>query len=95
MTTTSNRNRTLPVGKMGLLSLQSIRSAVRQLTSGVSSAQHNDKDCLGASTGLEAMKRFCHLILAVYGDNKPSVTLLLLISDNSSTWGVLLAFLVA
>jgi hypothetical protein len=81
---------------MGLLSLQSIRSAVRQLTSGVSSAQHNDKYCLGASTGLEAMKRFCHLILAVYGDNKPSVvTQMLLISDNSSTWGVLLAFLVA
>ena len=47
MTTTSDRNRTLPVGKMGLLSLQSICLAVRQVTSGDSSAQHNDKYCLG------------------------------------------------
>jgi hypothetical protein len=56
------------VGKMGLSSLQKICSAVCQLTSGVSSAEHDDKYCMAASTGLEAMKRFCHSIMTVYGD---------------------------
>ncbi|KAI2493494.1 Plant transposon protein [Fragilaria crotonensis] len=58
------------VGKMGLSSVQKICSAVRQLTSCVSSAEHDDKFLMGASTGLlEAMmKRFCHSVIEVYGD---------------------------
>ncbi len=39
------------VGKLGLYSLQRVCSAVRQLTSGVSLAEHGDKYCMGASTG--------------------------------------------
>ncbi len=61
------RQKTDAVVKMaGLLSLQKICSAVCQLTSGVSSAEHDDKYRMAASTGLKAMKRFCHSIIAVY-----------------------------
>ena len=35
------------VGKLGLSSLQKVCSAVRQLMSGVSSVEHNDKYCMG------------------------------------------------
>jgi hypothetical protein len=62
-----SRQKTDAAGKMGL-SLQKICSADRQLKSGVSSAEHNDKYCMLALTGLEAMKRFCHSIIAVYKD---------------------------
>ena len=62
------RQKTDAVGKLGLSSLQKVCSAVRQLTSGVSSAEHDDKYRMGASTGLEAMKRFCHSVIEVYGD---------------------------
>jgi hypothetical protein len=53
-------------GKLGLTPLQKICSALRQLTSGVSSAEHDDKYRMGASTGLEAMKRYCRAIIAIY-----------------------------
>jgi hypothetical protein len=53
-------------GKIGLSPIQKIASAVRQLTSGVSSMEHDDKYRMAASTGLEAMKRFCEGIIAVY-----------------------------
>ena len=46
-------------GKIGLSSLQKICSAIRLLTSGVSSTEHDDKYRMAASTGLEALKRFC------------------------------------
>jgi hypothetical protein len=62
------RQKTDAVGKLGLSSLQKGCSAVPQLTSGVSSAEHDDKYRMGASTGLEAMKRFCHSVIEVYGD---------------------------
>ena len=39
---------------------------MRQLTSGVSSAEHDDKYRMAASTGLESMKRFCLAIDAIY-----------------------------
>ena len=55
-------------GKIGLSPIQKIASAVRQLTSGVSSMEHDDKYRLAASTGLEAMKRTCKGIVAVYSD---------------------------
>jgi hypothetical protein len=42
------RQKTDAVGKMGLSSIQKICSAVRQLTSGVSSAEHDDKYRMGA-----------------------------------------------
>jgi hypothetical protein len=44
-------------GKIGLSPIQKIASAVRQLTSDVSSMEHDDKYRMAASTGLEAMKR--------------------------------------
>jgi hypothetical protein len=53
-------------GKIGLSPIQKIASAVRELTSGVSSMEHDDKYCMAASTGLEAMKRFCEGFIAVY-----------------------------
>jgi hypothetical protein len=55
-------------GKIGLSPIQKIASAVRQLTSGVSSMEHDDKYRLAASTGLEAMKRTCKGIVAVYSE---------------------------
>ncbi len=56
------------VGKPGLSSLQKVCSAVRQLTSGVSSVEHDDKYCMGASTALEVVRRSCHSVIEVYGD---------------------------
>ncbi|KAI2499055.1 Plant transposon protein [Fragilaria crotonensis] len=53
-------------GRIGLTPLQKICSAVRQLTSGVSSQEHDDKYRMAASTGLEAMKRFCNAVVSVY-----------------------------
>ncbi len=58
------------MGKLGLSSLQKVCSAVSQLTSRVSSAEHNDKYSMGASTGLQAMKRFCHSVIEEYGDEE-------------------------
>ena len=55
-------------GKIGLSSLQKICSAVRQLTSGVSPAEHDDKYCLAESTGMEALKRSCKATNAVYAN---------------------------
>jgi uncharacterized protein (UPF0303 family) len=52
------RQKTDAVGKLGLSSLQKVCSDVRQLTSGVSSAEHDDKYCMGASTGLESHETF-------------------------------------
>jgi hypothetical protein len=49
-------------GKMGLSPHQKIALAVRQLTSGVSLMEHDDKYRMGASTGLESMKRFCKAV---------------------------------
>lgn len=54
-------------GKLGLSSLQKICSAVRQLTSGVSSIEHDDKYRMASSTGLESMKRFTKAINEIYG----------------------------
>jgi Plant transposon protein len=56
-------------GKMGLSRLQKICSAVRQLTSGVSPAEHDDKYRLAESTAMECMKRFCNAMIAVYADD--------------------------
>ncbi len=55
-------------GKIEFLPIQKIVSAVScQLTSGDSSMEHNyDKNCMAASTGLEAVHRFCKGINAVY-----------------------------
>jgi Plant transposon protein len=54
-------------GRLGLSPLQKIALAIRQPTSGVSSNELDDKYCMaGASTGLEAMKRFCQGVNAVY-----------------------------
>ena len=55
-------------GKLGLTPHQKIASAVRQLTSGVSSIDHDDKYRMGKSTGLEAMKRFCMAVNEVYSE---------------------------
>ena len=55
------------VGRLGLSELQKICSAVRQLTSGVSSSEHDDKYRMGSSTGLESLKRFCNAVISVYG----------------------------
>jgi hypothetical protein len=88
------RQKTDAVGKMGLSSIQKVCSAVRQLTPGVSLAEHDDKYRMAASTGLEAMKRFCHSIIEVYGDDAHSVTRMVLTSDDCSTRGVPMAFLV-
>ena len=52
--------------KMGLSPHQKIASAVRQLTSGVSSMEHDDKYRMGASTGLESMKRFCKAVNKIF-----------------------------
>jgi Plant transposon protein len=56
-------------GRWGLTPLQKICSSVRQLTSGVSSAEHDDKYRMAASTGMDAMKRFCNAIIAVYSED--------------------------
>ena len=53
-------------GKLGLTPLQKICSAVRQLTSGVSPADHDDKYCLAESTGMESLMRFCNAVTAGY-----------------------------
>jgi len=55
-------------GKLGLSTLQKVCSAVRLLTSGVSPMEHDDKYRMAASTGMQCMKRFCHAIIAVYGE---------------------------
>lgn len=56
-------------GKLGLTPLQKTCSAVRQLTSGVSPAEHDDKYRMAASTGMESLKRFCNAVIAVYSDD--------------------------
>ena len=56
-------------GRLGLSPLQKICSSLRLLTSGVSSAELDDKYRLASSTGLESMKRFCTSIISVYGDD--------------------------
>jgi hypothetical protein len=56
------------VGRLGLSELQKICSAVRQLTSGVLSSEHDDKYQMGASTGLESLKGFCNSLISVYGN---------------------------
>jgi hypothetical protein len=53
-------------GKIGLSTHQKVASALRLLTSGVSSMEHDDKYRMGASTGLESMKRFCFAVNALY-----------------------------
>ena len=53
-------------GKIGLSTHQKVASAVRLLTSGVSSMEHDDTYRMGASTGLEAMKRFCAAVNEMY-----------------------------
>ena len=55
-------------GKAGLSPHQKIASSIRQLTSGVSSAEHDDKYRMSASTGLESMKPFCSTIDAIYAE---------------------------
>ncbi|KAI2496399.1 Ribosomal protein-like protein [Fragilaria crotonensis] len=55
-------------GKLGLSTLQKVCSAVRLLTSGVSPMEHDDKYRMAASTGMQCLKRFCHAIIAVYGE---------------------------
>ena len=55
-------------GKLGLSTLQKVCSAVRLLTSGVSSMEHDDKYRMAASTGMQCMKRFCEGVIEVYGD---------------------------
>jgi hypothetical protein len=55
-------------GKLGLTPHQKICSAVRQLTSGVSPMEFDDKYRMGASTGMEAMKRYCEAVVSVYSD---------------------------
>jgi Plant transposon protein len=54
--------------KLGLTPHQKICSAVRQLTSGVSPMEFDDKYRMGASTGMEAMKRYCSAVVAIYSD---------------------------
>jgi hypothetical protein len=53
-------------GKIGLSTHQKVASALRLLTSGVSSMEHDDKYRMGASTGLESMKRFCLAVNELY-----------------------------
>jgi Plant transposon protein len=56
-------------GRLGLSSmLQKACSALRLLTSGVSSSEHDDKYCMASSTGLEGMKRFCLAINEIYAE---------------------------
>ena len=55
-------------GRLGLSPLQKISSAVRQLTSGVSPGELDDKYRMAASTGMEAMKRFCQGINEMYSE---------------------------
>ena len=55
------------VGRLELSELQNNCSAVGQLTSGVSSSQHDDKYRMGSSTGLESLKRFSNSLISVYG----------------------------
>jgi Plant transposon protein len=55
-------------GKLGLSTLQKVCCAVRQITSGVSPAELDDKYRMGESTGMECMKRFCRSINSVYAD---------------------------
>ncbi|KAF0736975.1 hypothetical protein Ae201684P_000701 [Aphanomyces euteiches] len=56
-------------GLMGISSLTKIACAVRQLTSGVSPNELDDKYRMAPSTGLETLKRFCSSIIAIYGDS--------------------------
>ena len=56
-------------GRYGLTPLQKMCSSLRQLTSGVCSAEHDDKYRMAASTGREAMKRFCKSVIAIYSDD--------------------------
>ncbi|KAI2505163.1 Plant transposon protein [Fragilaria crotonensis] len=53
-------------GKIGLSTHQKVASAVRLLTSGVSSMEHDDKYRMAASTSLEGMKRFCVAVNELY-----------------------------
>ena len=62
------RQKSDAAGKLGLSPHQKIASAVRQLSSGVSSMEHDDKYRMGASTGLEAMKRFCLAVNEVFSE---------------------------
>jgi len=55
-------------GKLGFTPIQKIASSLRLLTSGVSSSDQDDRFRLAASTGLEAMKRFCHGINELYSE---------------------------
>ena len=55
-------------GKLGLSSLQKTCCAVRQLTSGVSPAEYDDKYRMSETTGMECLKRYCNAISAVYAD---------------------------
>ncbi|KAI2513460.1 Plant transposon protein [Fragilaria crotonensis] len=64
------RNPPPAAGRWGLTPLQKICSSIRQLTSaGVSSAEHDDKYRMAASTGMDAMKHFCNAIIAVYSED--------------------------
>ena len=55
-------------GKIDSSPLQKICSSVRQLTSGVSPAEHDDRYRMAASTGMKSLKHFCKAINAVYAD---------------------------
>jgi Plant transposon protein len=55
-------------GKLGLSSLQKMCCAVRQLTSGVSPAEQDDKYRMAESTGMECLKRYSKAINTIYAD---------------------------
>ena len=57
------------VGKWGLSPLQKICSSVRQPTSGISSNEHDDRYCIAASTGREAVRRFFKLVITIFSDD--------------------------
>jgi Plant transposon protein len=61
------RQKTDVTGKLGFTPLQKMCSAVRLLTSGVSSSEQDDKYRMAATTGMECMKRFCNAMGEVYG----------------------------
>ena len=70
MTTSSERRRMLRVRWDCRRSVvEKICSAVCQLTSGVSSAGHNAKNCIAASPSLVACKHFYHSVIEVYGND--------------------------
>ena len=54
--------------KLGFTALQKVCSAVRLLKSVVSPMEHDDKYRMATTTGMECMKRSCHGVNAIYGD---------------------------